>query len=1065
MALNYKLLNIKELLKWSKKGDQDAAFQAAIFYLKEEDYKNAIKQLELAKDRKFKGKPQYLLGMLYFEGKGVRQNYTKALKLFDDAGFFGSVEAIARLADCYEHGIGVEENWSQANNFYRLAASRGHEYAKKWVEHTEYLYGAKTKEEFEAMPIKQLQDRCDVEDPLAFYYLGLRYIEQKQYELAYNTFIKGYKNQYYPLISLTGIGLMYLKGYYVDKDEKKAFDCFKEAAVKETKYAMYYLGLCYEQGLGTTQDINKAIALYEKACEKGEGNSALRLGYLYENGIGLHIDLKKAMEYYAKAEQFYCKVDDKFYEYYKAEDGETFYKLSQKFLKDKNIQFYYDCLYFAALFNQGQACYEMGMLYYEGKYLKQDYKQAVHYFSEANKNDAIPGTYYMGVCYENGLGCKQDLDFANECYTYAAKKGYEPAKERLKVFEEATKSLTEEEYFNLPIDDLKKRILFNDVKAYFYLGDRYYKNKQYDLALKTFEEGHKKGDGGHCLNYIGIYYSDQDVGHVNYTKAFNCFLEAAESGNPKAMTNVALYYIKGFGTTVDYEKAYDWYDKASDEGEPVGYYHLGVFYENGYGVVDVDLKYALLLYQKAAAKGYKPNNKVEILDAKLAANKVDTIAELIGPIKVMNITPKDVDLDILEARYKKGDSYINRYLGKAYFLLKEYEKAYHVYEEGYKKYQDSECANGLGMLYLKGYYVKKDPATAKDYFDIAAEIERNPNALFNQGYCYENGLGVQQNKQASKHFYESAAKHNSKAGIKKCQELGVRVEAPKLAPYLDYSKASKADLERLYEKGDKNTYAYLGKIYFEEKSYAKALEVFTKRFEYKQDAYSAYFIGYMYYHGQGTRVNYERAFEFFMIAANKGYSDAYAYLGVMYDFGYGVNKNYAEAFKCHKKAAEAGDSTAQYNLGVHYKDGSGTTTNYNEAFKWFKKAAEQGNTEAEFGVGYCYKNGYGVTQDYDEAYLWFLKAANKGDADAIAEIGDLYYYGHGVYQDYNEAFAYYKQAAEAGNAYGQYCLGYLYEHGEGTYEDEETAVYWYQKAARQGHQSAIDRLYELGYSW
>ena len=29
------------LLKWSKKGDQDAAFQAAIFYLKEEDYKKA----------------------------------------------------------------------------------------------------------------------------------------------------------------------------------------------------------------------------------------------------------------------------------------------------------------------------------------------------------------------------------------------------------------------------------------------------------------------------------------------------------------------------------------------------------------------------------------------------------------------------------------------------------------------------------------------------------------------------------------------------------------------------------------------------------------------------------------------------------------------------------------------------------------------------------------------------------------------------------------------------------------------------------------------------------------
>jgi FOG: TPR repeat, SEL1 subfamily len=50
------------------------------------------------------------------------------------------------------------------------------------------------------------------------------------------------------------------------------------------------------------------------------------------------------------------------------------------------------------------------------------------------------------------------------------------------------------------------------------------------------------------------------------TKAFACYMQAAELGDGTGMTSVGECYEKGIGTEIDLKKAKEWYAKAADAG-------------------------------------------------------------------------------------------------------------------------------------------------------------------------------------------------------------------------------------------------------------------------------------------------------------------------------------------------------------------------------------------------------------------------------------------------------------------------------------------------------------------
>ena len=73
-------------------------------------------------------------------------------------------------------------------------------------------------------------------------------------------------------------------------------------------------------------------------------------------------------------------------------------------------------------------------------------------------------------------------------------------------------------------------------------------------------------------------------------------------------------------------------------------------------------------------------------------------------------------------------------------------------------------------------------------------------------------------------------------------------------------------------------------------------------------------IGKKFYFGLGIPQDYEKAFEWYVKAAGKGYSNAENSLGNMYRYGFGVEKEYKKALEWYKKAAYKGHSTARSNM-------------------------------------------------------------------------------------------------------------------------------------------------------
>ena len=142
-----------------------------------------------------------------------------------------------------------------------------------------------------------------------------------------------------------------------------------------------------------------------------------------------------------------------------------------------------------------------------------------------------------------------------------------------------------------------------------------------------------------------------------------------------------------------------------------------------------------------------------------------------------------------------------------------------------------------------------------------------------------------------------------------------------------------------------------------------------------------YYLGFMYYYGQGVEADYGKAVRWLNSC---GSGERYAVLGDAYREGHGVIQNYREAEQCYRKAPEgtAAGAYAQMRLGDMYRDGTGVTQDYSEALKHYQTASEWGSADAQNRLAYMYQNGQGVAKDPAEAMKWYIGAAQNGAAEA-----------------------------------------------------------------------------------
>lgn len=179
-------------------------------------------------------------------------------------------------------------------------------------------------------------------------------------------------------------------------------------------------------------------------------------------------------------------------------------------------------------------------------------------------------------------------------------------------------------------------------------------------------------------------------------------------------------------------------------------------------------------------------------------------------------------------------------------------------------------------------------------------------------------------------------------------------------------------------------------------------------------------------------------------------------MGYKYYTGKGSPVNYARALRFYRQSALLGDAEAQYVYGGMLYKGQGGDPDQREAFKWLLNAAEQGqySPESMHIIGSMYLRGEGVPQNYLEAKKWLQPAADNDIVPALNDLAYMYYQGMGGEQDFSKALDLYKKAAMLGDSQAQANVGIMHATGTGVPIDTVRGYAWSSVAASRGNTTA-----------
>lgn len=170
----------------------------------------------------------------------------------------------------------------------------------------------------------------------------------------------------------------------------------------------------------------------------------------------------------------------------------------------------------------------------------------------------------------------------------------------------------------------------------------------------------------------------------------------------------------------------------------------------------------------------------------------------------------------------------------------------------------------LGVAYLQGQRVQRDPALALQWFQAAAAQGHAWGQDYLGNMLY-SGMGTSRDPNQAITWWRKAADQ----GLAAAQyHLGYAYEQGQGNPQ-DYVEAAKW-YEKASGQDDARAHARLGALFIE---------------------------------GQGVTKDPRRAEQLWLRAAAKGYPLAYYYLGLFYEYGHGVRKDFEEAAKWYEKAA------------------------------------------------------------------------------------------------------------------------------------------------------------------
>jgi TPR repeat protein len=266
---------------------------------------------------------QLQLATLYYQGKGVKQDYSQAFLWYRRAAQQGDADAQYSLGNMYLMGEGIKQDDYQARQWYEKAAEQGHEGAQHNLQNLQRIAAAEPEPEYNPIdnnPGNELPEQDDgtfgePEKKKGFFskLFGKNDVDEKELDAADGSGeeideletsseqISADSSEATGASSASAIyekGLAFEFGEGVPQDYRTAFEFFKKSADQNYAPAQYKLGLAYAYGQGTEINPEVAVEWYKKSAAQGYALAQRTLATLYMSGDGIEQNKPLALAWY-----------------------------------------------------------------------------------------------------------------------------------------------------------------------------------------------------------------------------------------------------------------------------------------------------------------------------------------------------------------------------------------------------------------------------------------------------------------------------------------------------------------------------------------------------------------------------------------------------------------------------------------------------------------------------------------------------------------------------------------------------------------------------------------------
>ena len=909
-------------------GESDVAKGKALFYSADGDKEMAAYLFNKAAKT---GNPigEYFMGVVYFYGNGMPNDWQKAKHYFSLSANHGNTQAMCELANMYQYGIGIERDTMKAMELYSQAANEGNGFAMKKLarsfnngdlgvldESRSIEYYAKA---FDAL----YECAMGENDPIAQHTLGESFMDgegvKQNYDRAVGYYERAVKNNYPN--ALNSLAICYREGWGVNKDKKTAFELQLKSSLLGLPQAMNNLSLNYFNAEGVEKNDDEYKKWQKKAAECGNPSALTNIGLDYWLG---RIEDRN----YSEAKKWFEK----------AIDGGSL-----------------------------ESMYYLGKMYDYDEMDHSGLEKAFNLYKQSAIGGNVKSIISLASCYFYGIGTEEDKAAAAnwylrvaevyECMVGAAKNHYKtPVGAGIyshRVFD----------YFDADcFDNLAK--MYRNGEGGLDIDDSIAsKYEEIAKSLRGGLENIDQCDSNHKLVAQNLfmlgedYYEAKHGKNVNYSEAARYYKLAAERGNIDAMNSYAECLECGNGIEKNEKEAAKWYKLAAEQKHKEAQLRYAYCLEYGIGIeenkaeavrwyglvterISVLYKYISLCLELGQAS---ENDEESARWFKMAAERGYKYKkeESMGKSTRFDCFMDDELPECIIESWCKYAKCLQDGKGVA---KNEKESAWWYklaaeHRDGYARYEYAKCLEfGIG--------VDKNAEGAAEWYKLAAE-QGNSEAQLAYAICLTNGKGVAKNDEEAVELFRLAAEQgnmNARYYYAKCLESGQGTKKNLGAAVKWYRLAA--------EQG------HIDAQY----SYARCLEL-----------------------GMGVRKSLEQAARWYKSAAEQGNIEArYPYARCL-ELGEGVDKNMAEAARWYELAAEQGNNDAQYSYARCLELGEGLTKNMDEAVRLYELAAAQGNMDAQYSYARCLESGKGTIMNLTESARWYELAAKKGHLYAQCE--------------------------------------------------------------------------------